>query len=48
MYSVILFVLGAAVFTVACRSLAAHVSRREPSPARRDAETVAYGRTQAD
>jgi hypothetical protein len=48
MYSVILFVLGAVVFTVACKSLAAYVSRREPSPARRDAETVAYGRTQAD
>ena len=48
MEALILFVLGAVAFTFACKSLATYVARRESSPARRDAVSVPYVRTQAD
>jgi hypothetical protein len=48
MNTVLLFVLGAAAFTFACKCLATYVSRREATLARRDGGRVAYGRAQAD
>lgn len=48
MNTVLLFVLGAAAFTFACKCLATYVSRREATPARRDGGRVAYVRAQVD
>jgi hypothetical protein len=48
MNTLLLFVLGAAAFTFACKCLATYVSRREASLGRREGGRGAYGRAQVD